>query len=184
MSQQLDLFAPRHDRPSAAVATDPAPDTGRQTCARVRHSQRGECWAVYDNGPSYLLVPSGARVEARVTWGGASSVRKHPTWLLCDDPAYGRVELDVLARGALHTRMWSPLWGAGWLVQEQHRDRFEADGGAVHPFRWVQAIAGNAASVVRNRGKPTTRLTDEEARWITYTLSDGDVYELRRGEKP
>lgn len=130
----------------------------RQTIDRVRHPTAGEGRAVYNHGPAFFLPDEGEPIPMRsIGLGGAQSKPTHYSYRDAVTMAGERVELETTGRqrGEHHSRRWSPIFGAGWLVSEaghpwregmspseearyhasQGWMRFEPDDGSP-PFRW------------------------------------------------
>jgi hypothetical protein len=85
--------------------------------------------------------------------------------------------VDVLAKGEVYHREFSPELGIGWMVTlPDWTYRFEADSGTTIEFR----VAG-----LRN-GRPDRLLLDgtDEINWMTYTLVDGSEMVFRRDGPP
>ncbi len=170
----------------------------RQSVRRVRHPQRGEGLAVYRNGPSFFVPDGGAPVAmASIALGGWQAGPPPRTWMAVVDPEHGRVEADLLPRQDTdppdenHARMWSPLFGAGWLVGEvKGFYRFEPDAGTVVRFEMRGMHVGTpdyAERSSRSRSSKVIPMTDEEVQWTTYRTREAGTLGFRHappGEFP
>ena len=155
----------------------------RQTVRRVRHPQRGEGLVAYGHGPALFIPDGGDPVEmASADFGGWSAGPPSHAWTAIVDPQHGRVKATDLPRREsdppteTHERMWSPLFGAGWLVLGAHRaSRFEPDAGTAVHFElagWeVGTLDYRQRSERKRRGRSSWEglpMTDEEAQWMIY----------------
>lgn len=178
MGAQIDLFAIA-PAPPLAVARIPE----RMTADRVEHPQQGKCWAVHNNGTSHLLLDDGSKIACAIKWSRSGV---GGTWLRCADPDHGTIEMKLIQRGTQHQRVFHREWGYGWIVvkpsDEFGESCFECDNGTTRPFVFRSMEAGTAAAVMRERRRKDSgyTLSEEEAKWITYTLRDGSVHEIRR----
>ncbi|HVY65918.1 MAG TPA: hypothetical protein VHH11_13940 [Gammaproteobacteria bacterium] len=166
---------------SEAAPLVPGP---RQTVDRVRHPMRGEGRAVSQNGPSWFQPDGGVPIRMHIGAGGAG---ERGSWRSLRDPDFGLVEATILVEGETHSRMWSPMLGAGWLVHEPEGFvvRFEPDVGAVVRGEWRNMAVGTPEYAERARRSSKYRVpTDEEARWITIELRNVGTLALRRGGSP
>lgn len=199
MASQMDLFAPppkpapRQDAPAREPVTDP--DAGpRQTVERLRHPTLGEVVAVRDNGPAYLRLEDGTRVDvAKITDGGTSSARDDRparSWRSVHHADGSRVEADIIVRGDGHRRTSSPLLGMGWMVWlvDGFLMRWEGDDGRVLPLDVRVFQVGDAAYIAasaavdksRKRDKVWPELTDAARQWMRLTMRDGTSMDFRR----
>lgn len=90
----------------------------RQTVDRACHPTLGEGRLVYDNGPVFFLPDVGDPLPlSRAGMGGTGGGRSFSVGF---DTAGARIEFDTTGRqgGERHVRMWSPVFGPGWLVSE------------------------------------------------------------------
>lgn len=162
----------------------------RQTVRRVMHPQRGECWAVYDNGPSFVQPIGGEPLPMPVGLGGCSAGPPSRTWTVAYDPEHGRVEMDHLDREdrePTHQRVWHSRFGAGWLVARSHKEptRFEPDEGTPFEFLWVVLAAGRPEYAAKSaRTSRVVPHSPEEMQWFTYTTEGGEVFAFRRNGPP
>lgn len=175
----------------------------RQTVSRVVHPHRGEGIAVKSNGPSFFQPDGGEPIAMRVDFGGWSKTG-HPndasrswSWVTLHDPAHGEVKALVLRHGDVHIRAWHRFLGAGWLVHTErvvNEVRFDPDDAARSAirFQWntlrvghPKAIAAEKAAekeydkrVKRGKllpGEKPPRVSDDDAKWRTYTSRDGET---------
>ena len=166
----------------------------RQHVTRVRHPQRGEGLAVRDNGPSFFLPDGGDPVAMGVGLGGATVGPPPRSWMTLVDPVHGRVEADQMPRREsdppreFHKRAWSPLLGAGWLVNgEEWVFRFEPDAGTVITFKVHGMAIGTpdyADRSARSRASKCLPMTDEECQWTTYRTKDAGTLGFRAAPPP
>jgi hypothetical protein len=158
-----------------------------QYVCRVRHPQRGDGVAVYRHGPSFFQPDGASPIAMRVRAGGYRAGLG--PFVVLDDPDHGRVEAKELERGERHDRMWSPLLGLGWLVNERTDAwsfRFEGDDGRVTRFNVNHLAVGTTDYNLRqNRTRSRViEMTPEEERWLTYGLTDGTSLALRKDGAP
>jgi hypothetical protein len=185
MTQQS-MFA---DDPIQTEASPRSVHAGpRQTVSRVRHPNRGEGFAVRDNGPSFFEAIDGCKIEMPVRCGGCSLGHPSRSWVVLHDPDHGRVEADQIgASSATHSRKTFPLLGSGWLVWEMDDIRFEPDDGREFRFTWSRVVVGTPDYVQRHdkadrsraRKKEYPEPTEEENKWITFFARTGEVYAFR-----
>lgn len=160
----------------------------RQTVDRVRHPQRGEGIAVYDNGPSFFQPDDGEPVPMGIGFGGASSKPKR-AWLVLQDPQHGRVEADHCGpRGETHMRRWHAIHGPGWLVMEPGEGwwhRYEPDEGKPLRFRVGSMCVGTPEykRLVEKSGRHRDA-TPEENLWVTLETHEGEILAFRREPPP
>jgi len=168
-----------HERPAFAGE--------RQSVERVTHPRRGDCWLVFDNGPTMLGAIDGETLPVRICCSGAS---KEGRWTEVDDPEHGRMRCVVTAHGPTHRKYWSEMLGDGWLVDERlldrHMDsRFDMANGSTFRFGWTQIAVGTPDYAAKMRR--STRCAEpspEEGQWITLTTTRGEVLAFRRGGPP
>lgn len=156
----------------------------RQTVDLVEHPEHGRCYAVHNNGPSFIQLESGERLDARVTLGGAD---KSGSYRLVD-----RVRCNVIEQGTRHERAFNTMLGEGWLVWpppagKAWEVRFEPDEGSPVAMSIVSMSVGRpayAAKMARSRSRMPKAEDPDEMRWATYETTEGEVIAFRRGGKP
>lgn len=105
-------------------------------------------------------------------------------------PSFFKAEVERLTHGDLHSRMWSPLLGSGWMGYlmgkgEAFRNRFDGDDGRVTELNVSVMSTGTPEYVKKNARKSRyVEPAPEEEQWITFEMRDGSVMAFRRGEKP
>lgn len=193
------------------ISTGLTPGT-RQTVMRVRHPHRGEGIAVRSNGPSFFQPDGGAAIPMRVSFGGWSSTghpddpKRSWSWVRLDDPQFAETKALVLKHGDVHQRAWHRFLGAGWLVgldtgADKAEMRFDPDDASRPPvhFSWsvarvghpkaihAQDIAGKDYEKREKRGnlrhgEKRPRMSEDDAKWLTYTSRDGETWVFFVGE--
>lgn len=142
---------------------------------------------MHRNGESFFLPDGGEPIPMRIGWGGASAGPPARSWMVLHDPVRGRVEADEVKEPRLgdppnedHARAWSPLFGAGWMVNRGFAHRFEADNGAVIQMDVRSLAVGTPDYAARsNRSRKVIPTTDEECQWTTYGTRDGSTLAFR-----
>jgi len=180
MSVEIQPAKPKARKRKATAAPALVPGD-RQTVEWVLHPQRGEGVFVHDNGPSFFRPDGGEPVA--MTSAGSGARTGSGSYRLLVDPEHGTVEAKVLKHGDLHSRKWSPLLGAGWLVylnQPRWGMRFDADDGRTMSSSMTRMSRGTPSYVERSsRTSKVLKETPEERLWITLKMRDGTVLAFR-----
>lgn len=154
--------------------------TDRQTRDLISHPKRGNCLAVYYNGPSFLELEDGTHIELQQR--PIEGVSLDGAYRIIKDPDHGEVKAKVLKAGEQHFRRFHQILGAGWFVHgEGFHVRFEADSGHCFSFEWETAIVGPPARMQvylrrRNAKNLPDKLDDAEAQWRTYLAKSGEIH--------
>lgn len=156
----------------------------RQRVDRVRHPNRGEGWAIRENGPSAFVPDDGDPIAMPIRLGGCDAEGSYRN---AEDPEHGTVRLPVISHGESHQRAWHPVFAAGWLVWETASKpafiRFEGDDGSVLRMSWNVVTVGTP-DYARRLQRSKTRspeMTPEERHWRTFELTDKSVFAFRDG---
>lgn len=170
----------------------------RQTVDRVVMPKLGPGRLVWRNGPALFFPDSGDLVIHlhKVDIGGASSEPPRSWQSVWLEPGR-RVEADLVERGAWHSRFYSPLFGDGWLVDENKKDatgrsefweRFEdLEGNVKLRFQMIELCVGRPAyreKMQRKSAKMPAIDDPDEMNWSTYRAVDGSIFTFRRGGPP
>lgn len=146
----------------------------------VSHPNRGECLAVWNNCESFLQTEKGEKIPCKISDGGCDT---EGTWRSAEDSEHGRIRLRVVLAGIYHRRARDREWGYGWILSggtfPWNLHRFMSDDGSYRDLDWVSMTAGTAASVLRQQGHSGAKLSEEESKWVTYFLGNGEVREIR-----